>query len=350
MKNGFVSFPVGMNEIIKFLVEKGWIVSIFNIEENELYNPINYLVNKEIYKTQYVLSIDTNIFSYIVNAYKENVSIQEHRIAIALVVFCQFAEIKIEVSLPVYEKIKFDKVLMNKSLIELDLFCRIDHSPKQETLINFALGRRDNFIINGKKDVSNSVETMIDWHNKYTKLEEWESTYLIILKLVELSLLKESNKQKFSFFMDWLYRDFRYSMVGIFYAFLMFSYSRKKGMMKYKPLASPEKKREQVKNMTWDLYFMIKYYRRIENKDINEEFLLASNDNVVKFLMKSLIDVNNSGDMNNIKKYLLPKDYELLEIYDKTLSRTDKRCYQSESWTYDYMDRLITHYEEILLI
>ncbi|NOQ27159.1 MAG: hypothetical protein GQ564_17500 [Bacteroidales bacterium] len=120
-------------------------------------------------------------------------------------------------------------------------------------------------------------------------------------------------------------------------------------MMKYKSSATPEKKQKQINNMTWDLYFMIQYYRRLQNKGINEEHLLASNDNVVRFLMKSVIDVNNSADMNIVKKYLLPKDYELLEIYTKTFCRTDKRCYQGESWTPDYTNKLIKYYEDILL-
>lgn len=256
LSNIIVKLPTGMSEIIKLLIEKGWVVSIFNIKENDLYNPASYLVNKEFYKTQYVLSIDTNIFSYIINAYREDITTKEYRVAIALVAFCQYAEINIEVNLPVFEKIKFDKTLMNQALMELDLFYRIDDSPEPETLIDFALGKRDDFIINKEKDVSSNIKKIIDWHNEYTSLEEWKSTYLITLKLVELNLLNESNEKKYSLFMDWLYRDFRYSMIGIFYALLMFSHSRKKGMMKYKSSATSEKKQEQVNNMTWDLYFM----------------------------------------------------------------------------------------------
>lgn len=97
------------------------------------------------------------------------------------------------------------------------------------------------------------------------------------------------------------------------------------------------------------LDFMIKYYRRLQNKDINEEHLLASNDNVIRFLMKSITTVNNSGDINTIKNYLLPQDHGLFQIYINTINRNDQRRYNSETYTYAYISELIRHYEEILL-
>lgn len=340
--------PKGMQEVINLLIRKDWVTSIFDIETEQLYNPANYLINSNSYNTEYILHIDTNIFDYIIEAYRRN-DIIEQRYAIALCVFCQFSEIKIETRLPIFERVKFNNDLLTKTLLELDLFFRIDDTSNPKSLIDFALGKRNDFIINQEKDVSPKIKKISDWYDKYSSLEEWESTYLIILKLTELNLLDCSNSEKFKLFMDWQYKDFRFSMIGIFYGIIMFSFSRKSGMMKYKLNSDAEKRKEQLNNMTWDLYFLIKFYRELKNKKPNQELLLASNDKVLNHIIRAVISVNQSSDINRVKEYLLPKDYCLLDIYKDAINRNSERSYQNKNWSYEYIKSMIDSYEDKLL-
>ncbi|WP_269240383.1 hypothetical protein [Flavobacterium limnophilum] len=326
-----------MDKVIELLINKKWLISTFEIEENAHYNPANYIYNIQIHKSKYILLIDTNIFSFIVNSFKQNTPKDIHREAIALIAFCQFAEINIDVSLPIYEYIRFNKEKQKEAFEKLELFFKIDDSPNNQSLIDYAIGKRNNYTINETKDVSDGTKKMIEWYNKYQNLVQWDSTYLIILKITELNLLENiSNIKKFEIFMNWQHSEFRFSMIGSIYSIIMFSSIRTKGMMKYKPTATFEEKRNQIDNMTWDFYFMINYYERLKKKTLEEEILTATDDKVIKFMFKILVDVNNSGKIETLSKYLKKQDFEMIEIYKKFVKNKDGRKFKDGRFQDDY--------------
>ncbi len=321
--------PSGMDKVIELLIDKRWLISTFDIEEKEHYNPVNYLFHIHNHNSKYILSIDSNIFSFIVNSYKQNNPKAIHREAIALVAFCQFAEININVSLPTFEYINFKKEKQKEAFEKLELFFRIDDSPEPETLIDYALAKRDDYIINEIKDVSSNTKKMTEWYDKYDTLLEWDSTYLIVLKITEINLLNISTIQKFELFMTWQHSEFRYSMIGIAYSMIMFSALRVKGMMKYKTNAASKEKRNQIDNMTWDFYFMIQFYRQLNEKTIDEQMLIATDDKVIKYLFGILVEVNNSGKIETLSKYLSKQDCKMIEIYNKSIGNKDERKFQN---------------------
>lgn len=338
-----------MDKIIELLIDKKWLISTFDIKDIEYYNPVNYIYNKQIHNTKYILSIDSNIFSFIVNSYKQNTPKNIHREAIALVAFCQFAEININAYLPIYEYINFKKKNQREAFEKLELFYRIDDSPKPETLIDYALAKRNDYIINEVKNVSDNSKKIEEWYNKYDTLIEWDSTYLIILKITEINLLTIPSIQKFELFMKWQHSEFRYSMIGTIYSIIMFSSLRLKGMMKYKPNATSEKKRNQIDNMTWDFYFMIQLYRQLDKKEINEQMLIATDDKVIKKIFLLLVEVNNSGKIETLSKYLLNQDFKIIEIYTKYIEKKDTRKFQNGHFKdVNHRQKLIQELEEQL--
>lgn len=327
--------PIGMENIIELLIKKKWLISTFNIEEDEHYNPVNYLVNIENHNCKYIVSLDSNIFSFIVNSFNQKTPKPKHREAIALVAFCQFAEINFDVALPIYEYINFDKERQKEGFEKLELFFRIDDTPSPETLIDYALGKRNDYIINEIKNVSGNTKKMIEWYNKYENLIEWDSTYLIVMKITELCLLKVPNEKKFEMFMTWQHSEFRYSMIGIAYSIIMFSALRVKGMMKYKTTATPDEKRKQISNMTWDFYFMIQFYRQLSKKTIEKQHLIATDDKVIKFLFKILVEVNNSEKIETLSRHLSKQDCKMIDIYKKSFEIKEERKFRDGYFSND---------------
>ena len=63
-----VEVPYGFNVIQDTLLKRDWIISSFDIDKTELYNPANYLYNKMSEGLTYKLYLDRNIFSFIISA------------------------------------------------------------------------------------------------------------------------------------------------------------------------------------------------------------------------------------------------------------------------------------------
>lgn len=326
------SFPIGLIFIIEKLKLKKWLLSSFVIDDINLLNPSNFLENIEKDNIEYILILDRNLFHFILSAYKKEYKKDIYREAIGLVAFCFYSKIKIEFSLPLYEKINYSKENISEVMDEMALFYRIDDTPDPESLINFALNERDDFIVNlAKKDSENTL-IFKEWFDKYKKLIEWDSMYLIILKLVDLSLTSKNTKEKFTDFIQWVHSEFRYSLIGVVYAIFLFSSKRKKKMMKYKQNASVSNKKSQIYNMTWDLYLMNDFFRQQQEKNDKQEFLFASDDSLILDLMRYSIEVNKAKSIDVLKKYLIFADHFLVDKTNEMWSSKNERQFQGNTF------------------
>lgn len=342
-------FPNGLEEVILKLLSKNWLIGPFETETVNLYRPGNYLVNKEKNNIQYTLILDRNIFSYIISAYKKKKINEYHRNAISLISFCQFSEIEIDVGLPIYEKVNYKKENLEEALNELELFFRIDDTPDTDSLINFALGLHDNININCDKDLSCRLNGIRAWYDKYEKIKNWDSIYLITMKITELEVKAMPSIDKFKEFMDWQYTEFRFSMVGTIYALIIFSSSRIKKMMKFKKDSNKEIRRKQLYNMTWDLFLMDYYSRKLTSKIDNEEYLFATDDKVVQYLIKLILSTNMSGNISTLKNYLTKTDYPMFDYYINTIARNDEREFKGKDFKTENQRYIqIEKYENIL--
>ena len=175
--------------------------------------------------------------------------------------------------------------------------------------------------------------------------------YLITMKITELEFRNISCFDKFKQFMDWQYKEYRFSMVGTIYALIIFSSRRIKGMMKFKIKENKTIKKKQLYNMTWDLFFMDFYSKKLVDKKNNEEFLIATDDKVVKYLLQIIMRTNMSGNISTLKDYLSEKDYPMFDYYLATHKRNDEREFRGKYFKKDdHRENLIKSYESILLI
>jgi hypothetical protein len=97
MSQAIYHVPSFMEPVVERLSKRMWLVHNFNIEnENDLYNPANYLYNAEFDKTRYILTLDLNVYQFLINIVKKKIPKENFRDAASLLVFCQVTNIDID--------------------------------------------------------------------------------------------------------------------------------------------------------------------------------------------------------------------------------------------------------------
>lgn len=338
--------PIEFIKIQEILIRKNWIVSAFDVDEKDLYNPANYVCNEKVEGTDYKLILDRNLFSFIISAARKPRPKQIYRDAIALIVFSQIANIMIEPNMAVYEKINLDRNNADEAVDELNIFYGIDNT-NSDTLMDYAIGVSNAISPLPMKDfVSNDIKNQLI---KHKWLAEWKSLYLIALNLVCISEGKDNSKEKLKQFISWMVEDFRLSLVSIVYAIFLFSSIRKKKMIKFKREDSISIRQQQLNNMTWDLFFANNFFRKWVDKNAAEEFLVATDDKLVQEILEKAIIIQKEGKIDTLEKYLHPNEKPILEVISNTINNTTNRMFNSDKWSLEYRDELIKEKESFLL-
>jgi len=347
MDNYYVFIPNEVEEVINKLKEVNWLITNFDADITELYNPANYLHNVHTHSTSYILVPDRNIFSYILSSTTKNPSNDNYRNAIGLIIFAMFCEIQIEPGIAIYELLNcsFDNIEI--ALNELELFRTIDNYDNDK-IYQYFKGNID--ILPIERIPLKEREKIRNGLTKYQWLTEWKSLYLIILKIIDLSLDDKPNDSKVKELLHWMSHSFRFSLVGTFFAITLFSSKRISKMIKYKINVKRERNQVNINNMTWDLYYMNMFFRYWQNNDSsNKEYIFASNDNVIKHILKIAVLFNKTGDYNILKDYLLDHEVDNYKRISKDIKNNTNRVYMSDKWTSEYRDKLILELETKLL-
>lgn len=336
-------FPNETPIIIDKISHRDWIVHSFSLEDNQsFYSPGDIVYNRDIHDIEYTVYLDTNIYQFIINSFKKEAN-QTLRDAVALLVFCQLCNIKIEPTYAVYEKINYKKERVIEVIQDLNMFYKIDNSDTR-ALIAYAIGKADEYPLGFHSDID--VNTMKEKLTRYEKLKEWDSMYLIMLACISFSMKNISREEKLNMFVNWMLKDFRQSLVGYIYAIIYFSQRPLKRMMKYKKADSSDIKRSNILNMTWDLYIMNSFFRNWTTKKDKLEFVYATDDKVLRKLLRLAIDIQITRSFEPLKKVISQSDYEYVaEIWNMEAVVTE-RVYGSKEWTPEYRAKLIKEFEK----
>ncbi|MCK9171670.1 MAG: hypothetical protein M0P01_14765 [Treponema sp.] len=343
MDQGFITLPHGFEKVISQVQEQGWLITNLEGRDEDIHNPAAYIFNNKLNKTKYKVILDRNIFRFIVSAYSTKEPKQKHRAAISLICFCRASEICFEPNLALYERLLPKRLLVDQAIEELLLFYKIDNGD-DDSLLRFSIGESDHFeIFNGyitdkeriKKDL-----TKTEW------LTDWRSLYLVLLKLLQYYFCSLSRKEKILKFIEWTVKYFRLSFVCINFAIFLFSSNRIKNMMKFKVASSPEEKINQIYNMTWDLFFMNHYFKELREKTENEELMVATDDKVIRFLLKVGIGVQQEQSFEYFKKYLPLKEHCWIDDLQNIIKSAKDRVYDTPKWSMDYRNELIKEEEK----
>lgn len=339
--------PSFMKPVGERLSKRMWLVHNFNVEnENDLYNPANYRDNVGFEKTRYILILDLNVYQFLINIVKKKIPKKNFRDAASLLVFCQVINIEIDPTYAVYEKLNYNTKNLSEALSDLELFYNINNGDMEE-LAKYALECSDSVPINmsHKFDHEKIGANLM----KYKKLKDWDSLYLMMLSIVEINTdTSIPRREKLGVFSDWIIYKFRRSLVVFVYAVVLFCEFPIKRMMKFKSNSSPEEKRLSVTNMTWDLYMMSQFFKKWTEKDKNEEFLYASDDNAFCSLLRDSIQVQKEQGLAPIKHYMNESEYELAMKILNVNDDIPGRAYTSDDWGLEYRKKLISEYEDRL--
>ncbi|WP_299489652.1 hypothetical protein [uncultured Shewanella sp.] len=342
------TYPSYLEKIVENLMKRNWLVHNFNnVDDFEIYNFSNYLYNKQINGVTYTIYLDLNIYQFILNAFKKDKPKDEFRDAIALVVFCQLAEIELDPTFAVYEKINYrnDEGVLDEAISDLDIFHRINNTDNS-SLVLFALGDSDTITPQTSylRDPIATKENL----TKYRRLIEWDSLYLIVIYIVYISNISNiSRVEKFKKVVEWMIAEFRLSLVGITFAAIYFSENPMRRMMKYKQSDNADSKQRSVFNMTWDLYNLNRYFRMWTERESNQEGMFVSGDKVFNTVLRKSIKVQQTGTLDSFNNFL-PKD--IVCYIDKITSQPSihfERVYESERWSASYRAELIKKYESL---
>lgn len=343
------TYPSYFDELIGRLIKRDWLVHNFpSIDNVEVYNFANYKYNKLMNNVTYTLYLDVNVYQFIVNSVKKDFVKDDFKDAIALIAFCQLAEIEIEPAYAVYEKINYrtDKVLLNEITSDLELFHRINNTSNEE-LVLYALGMENNIVLNHEFKVEH--ETLQNQLTKYRRLKEWDSLYLMVLYITLTSLDDSLSKsQKLNSVVEWMVKEFRLSLVAITFASVFFGKKPLKKMMKFKASQSAENKLKSLFNMTWDLYNLNRYFRIWTERDNNDEALFASGDKAFNEILRNSVNAQNKGGLNVFGGFLSQSDIDYLEMITSEPEKYFVRVFASEQWSPEYRSILIGKYERKL--
>lgn len=342
-----LQLPIQFAKIIEQIRNQDWLICNFNASEDELYNPAGYVYNSDLDGIQYKIILDRNIFRFIVSSSNTQIPNEKQKAAISLVCFCQAADILFEPNLAVYERLLPKMENVDKAINELLLFNKIDNASS-DSLMSFSLSESNNLELHPKSlwDVIQDLQKQL---TQYQWLSEWKSLYLILLKIVHFNSFKIDSESKLLQFMNWLVKDFRLSLVSIVFAIFLFSSARIKNMVKFKSGSKKENKLKQLYNMTWDLFFMNNFFRLLTNKEDKREFLVATDDKVIKQVLRAALDVQNEGSLKKLKSYLPTREHVFVDIVGNLIENTKDRVYDSPKWSMDYREKLISQAEHAVL-
>lgn len=237
-----------------------------------------------------VLYIDNNIFSYITNcfSYVDNSQFLEKRKrSVELLIFCKKNDILVEPVYAVQEKLKFDYSEENieKAFGYFRQFLTVYSLPNEFLYDCFVKGNKQKLDLPLVEDDYTFFKESV---SKYEMLKEWKSMYLLVLKIIIENLSSKSNEEKLKNIFDFMYYNYEIRTAVVIYSFYFFSDKQLICKMnKYKQSKSFEENKENINNMTWDLYFMTMAYKNLSEKNKNSFF--ATEDKCLNGLMQLLM-------------------------------------------------------------
>ena len=330
---------------IQRLQTKDWFIHAFDLtDDKDLYVCSNYLVKSNI---KYTLKLDNNIYQFIINSYKKEKVTEQFKDGIALVIFCQIANITIDPQYAIYEKINHsrDNFLLDDCIDSLEIFRQIDNTPTDE-LAKYLLGERDSYEVIEKLALDR--EKLKSGLIQHRRLTEWDSMYLIILMIIHCHSCKDfSNFEKLKKFIQLMIQDFRQSLVCFIFATIFFGRNPAKRMMKFKVSDNKQKKLQDIQNMTWDLYFMNRFFREQQNKELNQEYIYASDDKALKKIIITALNYQKTNDLKILNSHWDSEKLQEIDAFYSSLLK-QPRAYLSNKWSYEYSQNLIREYEKKL--
>ena len=272
-----------LNLIINMLKENKVIFSPSIIPEN-LFNMALYLHAFES-KENVCILIDRNLVSRVIKLIDGEVINPElseskiWRLAAAVMVFALCGNIMIEPNISLYE---FCSKFSNDDALKNLRSFRIADNIHPQIYADIALGRSFHIPKKLIKEVDKKIGIVdISIDNFSKELDIYNRQYLYVLKMVIIKRdSKLSETEKFITFMDWMLSEAAYNAIIINYAILFFSSRKSIRIVKNINSANPDKFRDGIKNLTWDITYLDLFKKKFKNEN-SSVWILSSNDKLL---------------------------------------------------------------------
>ena len=339
--------PGYFNEIVQRISSSRWLIHNFSISNNDdLYNPANYQYNIDINKAKYTAHLDLNFFQYLINAAKREQPNELFRDAVAYLVFFQIAGIEVDPTYAIYEKINHKPERTSDAIADLEIFRSLNNHDS-ETLAKYALG-----FSNKIKAIQIEPLDREHWHqelNKYERLTDWDSLYLTILAITHVAFdTKVSKQDRLEIYIKWCIQHFKFSLPASVYAIVLFSNSPLHAMMKFKLNQNFEERAKSLQNMTWDLYYMLRFFRLWSDKTAGQEHFLVSGDRPFFSILRLAVEVQKNSNWNALDSFLGDSKNSITDLLINPNSQNIERTFRSSKWTPDHRGKLIREFEASL--
>jgi len=195
----------------------------------------------------------------------------EDRLASAIMVFAQSANILVEPNLALYEATVAGGAEATKQ--ELLRF-RIADNLDINHWLDLAMGRTPKLSIDESELPTASGEsTEIDFE---IRLKRWSRNYIILLKLAELELSGLVRTRRITELARWMYQDFIIGGPALLFAIhYLTPNSERSGLLKHLRSADRERSLSGIRNASWDLTFLSDWIRRGGEQEQTNTLTLA---------------------------------------------------------------------------
>ena len=337
--------PAYYPDIVELVRSANWLVHNFHGEDVDIYNAVNFQHNRKMEGIKYKVILDMNCLQYLLNLVKRKKSNELSRVAAAYLAFFQIADIQLDPTYAIYEKVNYTNDRAEEAISNLKQFRGIDNHSL-DALAAYALGYKQQ--LNIKPIVSDDREQLQNSLLQYKRLTDWDSLYLSVLSITNIAVdTSISRPKKIITFVNWCISEFRFSLAALVYAAALFGRTPAKKMMKYKTKDPRLKRLSAFRNMTWDLYYVDRYMKSWVSKDEYTENFMLTADEGLKLTIQLAVECQLAGNLEPLRPHLV---HELQTIDSAYSNRNSaRRAYKSERWSHEYRDSLIEKYETKLL-
>ncbi|MBJ7278203.1 hypothetical protein [Marinobacter salarius] len=332
-------------DIVEIIRSADWLVHNFEGKDVDIYNAADYQHNLQSEGIKYQVILDMNCLQYLLNLTKRAKTNEVSRIAAAYLTFFRIADVQLNPTYAIYEKINYSGERANEAISSLEQFRGIDDHSLDE-LAAYALGFEQKLSID--PIVSPDRDDLRSKLLQYRRLTDWDSLYLCVLEITKVAIdTSISRPKKLLTFVNWCVSEFRFSLAALVYAAALFGRIPAKKMMKYKSAETRAKKLGSLRNMTWDLYYLDRYMKSWINKDPQVENLMLTADSGLKLSMELAVACQLAGDLEPLRPHLADEFQSIDQAYEGRHSAD--RAYNSKQWGAEYRGNLIEKYETSLL-
>jgi hypothetical protein len=272
-------------------------------EPNIVYSVWTYLREKHQNNTETILLLDRQLLSWIKHiSLGKNIPLTTEneggfRLASAIMAFAMIADLKVEPNIAIYEYADSNEAAdASRDLLIL----RHADNTDPNLWIDLAQGRR-----NSMPQEAVYVETPVTADERLARpIRFFSFSRPIVLKMALLELSGGKPKDKVLALMRWMYEEFLFSGPCLTFAETFWGRSKMAKMIKHLRSADVEKRKQGIRNATWDLTYIYNWAKHGRERNDKCLWLAASDDKALKKIARGVLTSDEQDPDVKLLAYL----------------------------------------------